>query len=73
MVHAEFSLAAPMLWDPEHPNLHALQVSLDGGMHVVAIRLGIRELVIVGSQMLLNGRSIKGRGTTHETHRFFGR
>jgi beta-galactosidase/beta-glucuronidase len=42
MVHAEFSLAAPMLWDSEHPNLHTLQVDLDGGKHVVAIRLGIR-------------------------------
>lgn len=61
------------LWDPEHPHLHTLQVDL-GDTQQSAIRLGIRQVVLHGNTMLVNGRPIKGRGTTrHETHAFFGR
>ena len=64
----------PSLWDPEHPNLYTLQVDLDGGAQQTAIRLGVRELKIDGNQVLVNGKAIKGRGTTrHGTHPFYGR
>ena len=35
-----FELSKPSLWDPEHPNLHTLQVDLDGDAQQTAIRLG---------------------------------
>lgn len=61
------------LWDPEHPHLYTLQVDLDDTQQS-AIRLGVRQVQLKGNQMLVNGRPIKGRGTTrHETHPFFGR
>ena len=67
-------LANPDLWDPEHPHLYTLEVDLDGGSQTTGIRVGIRDVRIEGSTVLVNGRAIKGRGTTrHETHPFAGR
>jgi hypothetical protein len=68
-----FPLDKPMLWDPEHPNLYTLQADVDA-KEQASIRLGVRELVLAGNQVLMNHRPIKTRGTTrHETHPFFGR
>lgn len=50
-----FELSKPMLWDPEHPNLHTLQVDLDGDAQQTAIRLGVREIKLDGNQVLVNG------------------
>ena len=60
--------------DAEHPHLYTLQVDLDGGKQQTALRMGIRTLQLAGNQVLVNGKPIKGRGTTrHETHPLFGR
>ena len=73
------SVAAPPLWDPEHPRLHdlTLNLSLPGGGpgETVALRVGFRDVRVVGrNRVAVNGRVIKARGTTrHETHPLVGR
>ena len=72
------TVASPALWDPEHPNLHNLTLTLTGGTGVrseaVDTRVGIRDVRIVGNRVVINGQPIKARGTTrHETHPLTGR
>ena len=81
----ELDVEAPALWDPEHPRLHDLQLTLsgDGGgggggaqpAETVAMRIGFREVRIVDvNRVAINGRFIKARGTTrHEAHPLAGR
>jgi beta-galactosidase/beta-glucuronidase len=41
---------------------------------VAETRLGLRDVKVVGNQILVNGRPIKARGTTrHDTHPLVGR
>ncbi len=67
------SVTAPALWDPEHPNLHNLTLTLTGGgggpSASIMMRIGFRDVVVAGNQILVNGHPIKAHGTTrHETH-----
>ena len=68
---------APALWDPEHPNLHDLLLTLTYGGQVtqtVVLRIGFRSVAVVGNRIVINGRPIKARGTTrHEVHPLVGR
>ena len=71
------SVSKPALWDPEHPQLHDLTLSLasEGPSETVAMRVGFREVRIVNANRIsINGRVIKARGTTrHEAHPLTGR
>jgi len=63
---------APRLWDPEHPQLHDLTLTLP--TQTVVRRVGIRDVRVVGNRVVVNGRPIKARGTTrHEVHPLVGR
>ena len=75
---ASLRVAAPPLWDAEHPRLHNLTLTLlgEGGAAAqsVALRIGFRDVAVVGNRVVLNGRPIKARGTTrHEVHPLVGR
>lgn len=72
------SVTAPPLWDPEHPRLHDLTLTLTlagSATEVVALRVGFRDVRVVGvNRVAINGRVIKARGTTrHEAHPLVGR
>ena len=72
------SVTAPPLWDPEHPRLHDLTLTLTlagGATEVVSLRVGFRDVRVVGgNRVAVNGRVIKARGTTrHEAHPLAGR
>lgn len=70
-------VAAPRLWDNEHPNLYTVTTRLyDGGQPVedVARRIGFREVEVRGNRLLVNGRAVKLRGVCrHEVHPLLGR
>ena len=54
-----FVLDRPMLWTPDEPNLHDLDVEvLHGGQvsDAVRVRFGVRELKITGEGLFVNGR-----------------
>lgn len=70
------SVRAPPLWDPEHPRLHNLTLTLTGGgmNETIVQRVGFRDVAVAGNQIFVNGQPIKARGTTrHETHPLAGR
>lgn len=72
----ELQVLAPALWDPEHPRLHNLSLTLTGGgaSEAVTLRVGFRDVKIIGNRVIINGQPIKARGTTrHETHPLVGR
>jgi len=68
---------SPVLWDAEHPNLHNLTLTLTLGASItqsVMLRIGFRDVAVVGNRIVINGRPIKARGTTrHEVHPLVGR
>ena len=66
------TISNPILWDPEHPRLYNLTLKLNS--ETVIKRIGFRDIAVIGNQIILNGKSIKARGTTrHETHPLWGR
>jgi beta-galactosidase len=68
---------APRVWDAEHPNLYHLIIELEAGGRVLQAldqRIGFRQTRIVGTDILINGRPVKFRGTCHhDTHPLLGR
>jgi hypothetical protein len=64
-------------WDPEHPNLYTLQVELRrNGSKLYSFRekVGFRKVEVRGDQLLVNGQSVKLRGTCRqEVHPLLGR
>ena len=61
-----FSLADPVLWNPEAPRLYAL--SLSAGNERIRLDVGLKRAGIVGRSFLLNGKKIKLRGVNrHDT------
>lgn len=53
------------LWTPETPNLYKLAIRIgneDGGMIHVDENIGIREVSVIGEQIMLNGEHFKVRG-----------
>jgi len=79
VVYAQLNLsvADAALWDPEHPRLHDLALSLatpGAPGETLALRVGFRDVAVAGNRVLVNGRAVKARGTTrHETHPLAGR
>lgn len=54
-------------WSPQHPHLHTLRLRL--GNDVFETRLGLREIRVDGSRLLLNDQPLKLRGVCrHEAH-----
>lgn len=70
-------VAAPKLWDNEHPNLYTVALRLSAGgrpLELVRRRIGFREVEVRGNRLLVNGRAVKLRGVCrHETHPLLGR
>ena len=68
---------APKSWDAEHPNLYTVSARLlskDQVADSVTLRTGFRQTEIRGSEILVNGRPIKLRGTCHhDAHPLMGR
>eukprot|EP01062_Namystynia_karyoxenos_P073619 TRINITY_DN70425_c0_g1_i1.p1 TRINITY_DN70425_c0_g1~~TRINITY_DN70425_c0_g1_i1.p1 ORF type:complete len:1142 (+),score=285.73 TRINITY_DN70425_c0_g1_i1:88-3513(+) len=65
-------------WDPEHPTLHDIVVTLAAQQSSpgaeTAVRFGFREVHVSGNQVFVNGLPVKARGSTrHETHPTHGR
>lgn len=67
----------PDLWDPEHPNLYDLFVSLEENgktLETVRQKVGFREIAVAGNRVFVNGQPIKLRGVNrHEVHPTRGR
>jgi hypothetical protein len=67
----------PTKWDPEHPELYEVQITLRNGGEVlesVKYKIGFREIQVVGNQVFVNGKPIKLRGVCrHEVHPAKGR
>jgi len=58
--------ASPELWSPESPKLYEVELSIDTGDRV-RDRVGFREVVRSGEQILLNGKPIYLKGVScHE-------
>ncbi len=58
----------PRSWDAEHPNLYLLTLELRDGQTVLQQlpqRIGFRQTLVRGPQLLINGRPVKIRGTCH--------
>ncbi|OHB70784.1 MAG: hypothetical protein A2V70_15360, partial [Planctomycetes bacterium RBG_13_63_9] len=76
-VEVSIPVTAPKKWDAEHPNLYPLSVELssDGRVaHRFALRTGFRQTQIRGSEILINGKPVKLRGTCHhDSHPLMGR
>jgi hypothetical protein len=73
----ETNVAAPRLWDAEHPNLYdlALELFADGVLlERIVRRVGFREIEVAGTQVFVNGQPVRVRGINrHETHPLLGR
>jgi len=70
-------VASPRKWEAEHPNLYLLTVDLRSGGRIIQTyqqRIGFRTTEVRGSEILINGRPVKLRGTCHhDTHPLLGR
>ncbi len=76
---ASFALTVPhpRPWSAEKPNLYTLRVELSNGsapLQTLNQRIGLRETQVAGSEVLINGRPVKFRGTCHhDSHPMLGR
>lgn len=68
---------SPRTWDAEHPNLYTLTVELrseDDTVQKLQQRVGFRQTLVRGPQLLINGKPVKIRGTCHhDSHPLMGR
>jgi len=72
-----FDVKNPLKWDAEHPNLYTLNVSLQKNGKPIgqfSLKVGFREVKIVGNQLFVNGKPVKLRGANrHDVHPVLGR
>ncbi len=72
-----FSIASPLKWDSEHPNLYTLTVVLStDGQYKVAVQkqVGFRQIEIKGNEVFINGDILKLRGINrHDIYPLTGR
>ncbi|MBQ7598565.1 MAG: DUF4981 domain-containing protein [Clostridia bacterium] len=63
-------ITAPALWSSEHPNLYTflLEYTCEGETTYKAIRVGFREVKIVGERILVNGQPLMIRGTNRHDY-----
>jgi len=68
---------APMPWNAEQPNLYmlVLDVVSDGKLiQTLKTRIGFRQTEIKGTEIFINGKPVKVRGTCHhDSHPLMGR
>lgn len=68
---------SPKKWDNEHPNLYTMKIDLNNDGLVteqIEKRVGFREIKVDGTQLLVNGKSVKLAGVCrHEVHPLTGR
>lgn len=73
----KMQIKEPDLWDPEHPNLYGLRISLyadDQQQEQLFRKVGFREIQVRGNRVLLNGKPLKLCGVCrHEAHPLLGR
>ncbi|QEC73794.1 hypothetical protein FSB73_21110 [Arachidicoccus ginsenosidivorans] len=63
-----FEVQKPEKWDPEHPNLYMVKLSIMDGdklADVIYKRIGFRQIEVRGNQVFVNDRPIKLRGVCH--------
>ena len=67
-VTTDIEVSSPQLWSPEHPELYTVDVSFDSGgtVETVSEQIGLREIDIDGSTMVLNGEPVELRGVNWE-------
>ena len=67
----------PEKWDAEHPNLYTVVTTLfeeEKETYNFKERIGFREVVVEGNQLLVNGKPVKLRGACrHDIHPLLGR
>jgi len=67
----------PQKWDAEHPNLYTVVTTLiENGTEILKIpqKIGFREVVVDGNNLLVNGKPVKLRGACrHDIHPLLGR
>ena len=72
----EQTVENPLMWTAETPNLYTLVLSLyDAEGNLVearSVKVGFREVKIVGQQMLVNGVPVKLYGVNRHDHSQFG-
>ena len=68
----EIKVDNPKLWSCEHPNLYTLLLELkdlDGKtIENTELKVGFRDIRIVGGQLLINGEAIKIKGVNRHEH-----
>lgn len=73
----EMEVAQPKLWDNEHPNLYKMTVQVfhdDILYESINKKIGFREVMVKGNQLLVNGKAVKLHGVCrHEVHPLTGR
>lgn len=73
----EFKVLKPQQWNSDVPYLYQLRTELLHGNEVVQRnlqRVGFREVVVAGNELLVNGRPVKLRGVNrHSVHPLTGR
>ncbi|KYP16340.1 glycoside hydrolase family 2 TIM barrel-domain containing protein [Flavihumibacter sp. CACIAM 22H1] len=76
-LNAELVIRSPKLWNPEKPYLYKLELELIlDGKKIAAYQqpVGLREVKIAGSRLLVNGSPVKLKGVNrHAVHPLSGR
>ncbi len=63
-----FDVAKPKKWDPEHPNLYVVKLSILEGTNVQDViikNIGFRQIEVRGNRVFVNNMPIKLRGVCH--------
>jgi beta-galactosidase len=75
--HISFDVASPAKWDPEHPNLYTVKLSImqDNKLEdVITKTIGFRQIEVRGNMVFINNMPIKLRGVCrHEVMPLRGR
>jgi hypothetical protein len=70
-------VAAPLKWDTEHPNLYALDTTLEVAGHeseTISKQIGFRQVERRKNRLFVNGQEVKLRGVCrHDIHPLRGR
>ena len=68
---AKISVDSPLLWSDEIPDLYVLLIHC--GSEYIALPVGFREVKIVDSVVLINGKKVKAKGINrHDSHPILG-